>query len=38
MEIFGGFVGISQDPTSLALRPEIGFGILQKSDADKTEQ
>jgi hypothetical protein len=27
MEFLGGFVGVAQDPATLALRPEIGWGI-----------
>lgn len=34
MEIFGGFIGISQDPKTLALRPEIGYAILEKVSAE----
>lgn len=27
MELLGGFVGVSQDPVSLALRPELGWAV-----------
>jgi hypothetical protein len=30
MELLGGFVGVAQDSTSLALRPEIGWAIRQE--------
>jgi len=29
MEFLGGFVGISQDSQTLALRPEIGWAVLE---------
>jgi len=35
MEFVGGLVGIRQDPDSLALRPEIGWAILDKTKLDQ---
>jgi hypothetical protein len=29
MEFLGGFVGVAQDPATLALRPEIGWAVRQ---------
>jgi len=29
MEFLGGFVGVSQDEASLALRPEIGWAVRE---------
>jgi hypothetical protein len=29
MELFGGFVGVRQDPSSLVLRPEIGWAVRE---------
>ena len=29
MEFLGGFVGLSQDPATLALRPAIGWGVRE---------
>lgn len=29
MELCGGFVGVSQDPRSLALRPELGWAVRE---------
>jgi len=29
MELFGGFVGVSQDPASLAVRPAIGWAVRE---------
>lgn len=34
MELLGGFVGISQDPRTLAIRPAIGWAIRDHVDAD----
>jgi Domain of unknown function (DUF4419) len=31
MEAIGGFVGVSQDPTTLALRPKIGWAVREVS-------
>ena len=31
MEFLGGFVGVAQDPDTLALRPEIGWAVRQKA-------
>lgn len=33
MDLIGGFVGIAQDPTTLALRPEIGWIVRDHLDA-----
>jgi hypothetical protein len=35
MEFVGGLAGIRQDPDSLALRPEIGWAILDKTKLDQ---
>jgi hypothetical protein len=29
MEFLGGFVGVAQDPETLALRPEIGWAVRE---------
>jgi hypothetical protein len=29
MEFLGGFVGVAQDPATLALRPEIGWAVRE---------
>jgi hypothetical protein len=31
MEFLGGFVGVRQDPGTLALRPEIGWAVRSAS-------
>jgi hypothetical protein len=36
MEFLGGFVGIAQDATTLALRPEIGWVIRRLTGARLT--
>jgi hypothetical protein len=33
MEFLGGFVGVAQDPDTLALRPEIGWAVREASQA-----
>ena len=35
MEFLGGFVGVAQDHETLALRPEIGWAVLDKSQSDQ---
>jgi hypothetical protein len=31
LEFFGGFVGVRQDPSSLLLRPEIGWAVREQN-------
>jgi hypothetical protein len=31
MEFIGGLIGIKQDPTTLSLRPEIGWAIRESA-------
>ena len=33
MEFVGGFVGVAQDRETLALRPEIGWAVLEANQA-----
>ena len=34
MYFIGGFVGVKQDPESLAIRPEIGWAVVEQSKAE----
>ena len=34
MDFIGGFVGVKQDPQSLALRPEMGWAVVEQSKSD----
>jgi hypothetical protein len=35
MEFLGGFVGVTQDPSTLSLRPKLGWAVRQGSDLDQ---
>jgi hypothetical protein len=37
MEFLGGFVGVAQDPETLALRPEIGWAVRDAVEAPRPE-
>jgi hypothetical protein len=33
MEFMGGFVGVAQDQQTLAVRPELGWAVLEANQA-----
>ena len=35
MIFYSGFMAVSQDPNTLALRPEIGWGVAEQADVDR---
>lgn len=38
MDLIGGFVGIAQDPATLALRPAIGWAVRDRADAVRVRE
>jgi len=34
MEFVGGFIGVSQDPTSLVVKPAVGWAVMPRSEEE----